>query len=119
LGTAVRNQNSIQDEIKSRLKRWNASCLSVQNLCLPFSCKNVNINIYRNIILPVVLYGRETWSLTLREESRLRVFENRVLWRIFGRKGDEVTGGVEETDCYVWTWIGWSWLQISTGGGVW
>jgi hypothetical protein len=44
------------------------------------------------MILPVVLYGCETWSLTLREEHRLRVFENRVLRRIFGPKGDEVTG---------------------------
>jgi hypothetical protein len=41
---------------------------------------------------PVILYGRETWSLTLREEYRLRVFENRVLRRIFGSKGDKVTG---------------------------
>ena len=47
---------------------------------------------YRTIILPVVLYGCETWSLTLREERRLRVFENRVLRRIFGPKRDEVTG---------------------------
>ena len=48
--------------------------------------------IYRTIILPVVLYGYETWSLTLREERRLRVFENRVLRRVFGPKKDEVTG---------------------------
>jgi hypothetical protein len=47
---------------------------------------------YRTTILRVVLYGCETWSLTLREEHRLRVFENRVLWRIFGPKRDEVTG---------------------------
>ena len=53
--------------------------------------KNLKIKIYRNIILPVVLYGFETWSLTLREECRLRVFENRVLRRIFGPKRDEVT----------------------------
>ena len=50
------------------------------------------ILIYRIIILPVVLYECETWSLILREESRLRVFENRVLRRIFGPKRDEVTG---------------------------
>jgi hypothetical protein len=50
------------------------------------------IIIYRHIILPVVLYGCETWSLTLREECRLRLFENRVLRRIFGPKRDEVTG---------------------------
>jgi hypothetical protein len=51
-----------------------------------------NIQIYRTIIYPVVLYGCETWSLTLREEHRPRVFENRVLRRIFGPKRDEVTG---------------------------
>ena len=54
--------------------------------------KNLNIKIYRTTILPVVLYGCETWLLTLREERRLRVFENRVLRRIFGAKRDEVTG---------------------------
>jgi hypothetical protein len=54
--------------------------------------KNVKIKIYRTIILPVVLYGYESWSLTLREECRLRVFENKVLRRIFGPKRDEVTG---------------------------
>jgi hypothetical protein len=48
--------------------------------------KNLKIRIYKKIILPVVLYGCETWSLTLREEHRLRVFENRVLRRIFGPK---------------------------------
>jgi hypothetical protein len=53
--------------------------------------KNVKIKIYRTIILPVVLYSCESWSLTLREECRLRVFENRVLRRIFGPKRDEVT----------------------------
>jgi hypothetical protein len=54
--------------------------------------KSVKIQIYRTIILPVVLYGCETWSLTSREESRLRVLENKVLRRIFGPKRDEVTG---------------------------
>jgi len=54
--------------------------------------KNLNINIYRNIILPLVLYGCETWSLALRQERRLRVFENRVLRRILGPKRDEITG---------------------------
>jgi hypothetical protein len=53
--------------------------------------KNINIKIYETIIFPVVLYGCETWSLTLREHRRLSVFEKRVL-RIFGRKRDEVTG---------------------------
>ena len=54
--------------------------------------KNLKIKIYRTIILPVVLYGCETWSLTLREEHRLRVFESRVLRRIFWPKRDGVTG---------------------------
>ena len=54
--------------------------------------KNLKIKIYRTIILPVVLYGYETWSLTLREERRLRVFENRVLRKVFGPKRNEVTG---------------------------
>jgi hypothetical protein len=54
--------------------------------------KNTKSKIYRNIILPVALYGCETWPLTLREEHWLRVFENRVLRRIFGPKRDEVTG---------------------------
>jgi hypothetical protein len=53
--------------------------------------KNTKIKIYRTIILPIVLYGCETCSLTLREENRLRVFENRVLRRIFGSERDEVT----------------------------
>jgi hypothetical protein len=57
--------------------------------CLPVYPKNINTKIYRNIILPVVVYGCETWSLTLRKERRLRVFENRVLRRIFGPKRDE------------------------------
>jgi hypothetical protein len=54
--------------------------------------KNIQIRLYKTISLPVVLYGCETWSLTLREEPRLMVFENRVLRRIFGPKRDEVTG---------------------------
>jgi hypothetical protein len=54
--------------------------------------KNFKIRICKSIILPVVLYGCETWCLTLREEHRLRVFKNRVLRRICGLKGHEVTG---------------------------
>ena len=54
--------------------------------------KNLKIKIYRIIILPVVLYGCEAWSLQLREERKLRVFENMVLRRIFGPRSDEVTG---------------------------
>jgi hypothetical protein len=93
LGTTLRDQNSTQKEIKSRLKLGNVCYHSVQNL-LSFRLlsKNLNIKIYRTIILPVVLYRCETWSLTLREKRRLRVFENRVLRRVFGPKRDEVTG---------------------------
>jgi hypothetical protein len=54
--------------------------------------RKLKVKIYKTIILPVVLYGCETWSLTLREEKRLRVFENRILRRILGPKRDEVTG---------------------------
>ena len=93
LGTTLTDQNSIQEEIKSRLKLGNACYYSVQNLLSSsLLSKNLKIKKYRTIILPVVLYGCETWSLTLREERRLRVFENRVLRRVFGPKRDEVTG---------------------------
>jgi len=80
LGTTLTEQNSIQEEIKSRLKLGNACYHSVQNLLSSrLLSKNLKIKIYKTIILPVVLYGCETWSLTLREEQRLRVSENRVL----------------------------------------
>jgi hypothetical protein len=65
----------------------------VQNLLPSRLCKNVKINIYKSIILLVVLYGCETWSVTLKEERGLRVSENRVLRRIFGPKREEVGGG--------------------------
>ena len=54
--------------------------------------KNLKFKIYRTIILPVVLYGCETWSLTLREKRKLKVYENMVLRRIFGPRRDEITG---------------------------
>jgi len=85
LGTALTNQNSIHKEIKSRLKSGSACYHSVQNLLLSsLLSKNLKISMYRTIILSVVLCGCETLSLTLREECRLRLFENRVLRRIFG-----------------------------------
>jgi hypothetical protein len=68
--------------------------------------KNLKIKIYRTIILPVVLYGCEAWSLTFRDEPRLKVFENRALRRVFVPKRDEVTGewrklhNVELNDLY-------------------
>jgi len=71
----------------------NACYHSAQNhLSSSLLPKNLKIKIYRTIILPIVLYGCETWLLTLREELRLRVFENRVLRRVFGPERDEVTG---------------------------
>ena len=92
LGTTLTNQNFSQEKIKSRLKSGNACYYSVQNLLSSsLLSKNFKDEIHRNIILPVVLYGCETWSLTLNEERRLRVFENRVLRRIFGPKRDDVT----------------------------
>jgi hypothetical protein len=91
--TAVTNQNLIQEEIKSRLNSCNACYHSVQNLLSSrLLSRNLNIRIYKTIILPVVLYGWVIWSLTCREKHRLGVFENRVLRRILGPKRDEVTG---------------------------
>jgi len=91
-GNPLTDQNSIQVEIKSRLKSGNACCHSVQNLLSSsLLSKDLKIEIYRTVILFVVLCGCETWSLTLWKEHRLSVFENRVLRRIFGSKKDEVT----------------------------
>ena len=93
LGTTLTDQNSIQEEIKSRLKSGNACYHSVQNiLSSSLLSKNLKIKIYKTIISPVDLFGCETWSLTLRVEPRLRVFENRVRMKIFGSKKDEVPG---------------------------
>jgi hypothetical protein len=88
LGTTLTNQNSIQEEIKGRLKSGNACYHLVQNL-LPssFLSKNLKISIYRTIILPVVLYGCETWLLTLREERRLRVFGKGCCGESLGLRG--------------------------------
>ena len=97
LGTAL-NQKSIQEEIKRRIKSGNACYHSVQDLLSSgLLSKHLKIKIYRTIIFPVVLYGCETWSLTLREERRLRVFENMVLRRILGPNRDEVTGEEKTT----------------------
>ena len=65
---------------------------SAELFVFQFGIKKLKIKIYKTVILPVILYGSETWSLTLREEHNLMVFENRVLRRIFGPKRDEVTG---------------------------
>jgi hypothetical protein len=93
LGKTIRNQNLVEEEIKRRFISGNACYYSVQNLLSSrLLSKNIKIRIVECIILPVVLYGYVAWSLTLREEHRLRVFGKRVLRRIFGQKRDEVRG---------------------------
>jgi len=85
LGTTLTNQNSLQQEIKSRLKSGDACSQSVQDrLSCSLLSKNLKIKIYRTTVLPVVLYGCETWSLTMRGERRLKLLKNWVLSRIFG-----------------------------------
>ena len=89
LGTTLTTKNSIQEEIKSRFKSGNLCYHMVQNLfSSSLLSKNTETKIYRTIILPVVVYGCKTSSLTLREDHRLKVFENRMLRRIVGLKRD-------------------------------
>ncbi|KAJ4436489.1 hypothetical protein ANN_16520 [Periplaneta americana] len=93
LGATVTNINDTREEIKRRINMGNACYYSVEKLLSSsLLSKNQKVRIYKTVILPVVLYGCETWTLTLREEQRLRVFENKVLRKIFGAKRDEVTG---------------------------
>jgi hypothetical protein len=93
LGTTLTDQNCMQGKIMSRLNLGNACYHLVQSLLSSrLLSRNVKVKIYKPIILPVVLYGCETWSLRLRKENKLRVFENRVPRRLFGPKRDEVTG---------------------------
>jgi hypothetical protein len=85
LGYLMTNQNSNQEETKCKLKTENSFYYSVQRfLSSRLLSINLIIKIYKAIILPVLLYGCETWSLTLRDECRLRFFENSILRRIFG-----------------------------------
>jgi hypothetical protein len=94
LGTTLTDKNCIHEEIKSRLNSGNACYHLVQSLLS--SCllsRKVKVKLYKTIILPIILYGCETWFLTLREEHGLRVFENRFLRRIFGTKWAEVMEG--------------------------
>ena len=87
LGSNLTDQNSIEEQVKGRLKSGNVCCHSVQNLLSSsLLSKNLKINVYRTIILPVVLCGCETWSLKLMEERRLRLFENEVFLEKFGRQ---------------------------------
>jgi hypothetical protein len=83
----------MHEEIKSRLNSVNACYYLVPGLLSSrLLSSNINVKIYKTIILPVALYVCEIWTVTLREEPTLRVFENRVLRRIFGPKRHEVTG---------------------------
>jgi len=81
LETALTNENDIHGEIKSRLNSGIFAIIQFKIFCLPISYKNKTkqIKMHKTVILPVVMYGCETWSLTLREEHKLRVFKNRVL----------------------------------------
>jgi len=85
-------QNSTPEEIKSRLKSRNACYYSLQNFFLSVCYLKIEILKYREIQFCLFFCGCETWSLTVREEHRLRVLENRMLVRIFWPKGDKVTG---------------------------
>ena len=91
LAASITNRNEIQKEIKHRLNSGNACYYALQRLLSQLLSKN-KLKIYKTVILPVILYGCETWTLTLREEKRLRVFENKVLRKIFGPTRDEETG---------------------------
>jgi hypothetical protein len=93
LGTTLTDQNHMHEEIKRRKNSRNACYHSVQSLLSSrLLSRNFKVKIRKTKTVPFVLYGCETWSLPLREDHRLRVFENRVLRRIFGPKRDEVTG---------------------------
>jgi len=102
LGIILTDQNSIREEIQSRLKSGNA-CYHLVTSLLSSSLlsKNIKIKIQIDIILSVYLYGCESWSHVLREGYRLRVFQNKVMRRIFGPKREEVTG---DTENYVKRW---------------
>ena len=87
LGVTVTNTNDMREEIKRRINMGNVCYYSLEKiLSSHLLSKKLKVNTYKTIILPVVLYGCETWSLTLREEHRLKVFENKVLRKIFGAK---------------------------------
>jgi hypothetical protein len=93
LGTTRTDQSCMHEDIKSRLNSGNACYHSVQSLLSSLLLsRNIKVKIYKTIILPLVLCGGATWSLALREEHRLKVFENRDLRKIVGTKRDEVMG---------------------------
>ena len=93
LGVTVTNTNDIREEFKSRINMGNACYYSLEKmLSSRLLSKKLKVNTYKIIILPVVLYGCATWSLTLREEHRFRDLENKVLRMILGVRKTEITG---------------------------
>ena len=91
LGVTVTNTNDICEEIKHKINMGNACYYSLENiLSSHLLSEKLKVNTYKTIILPAVFYGCGTWSLTLKEECRLRVFENKVLRKIFGAKRDKI-----------------------------
>ena len=92
LGVMVTNTNDIREEIKCKISMGNACYYSLEKILSSLQLsKKLKVNTFKTIITPVVLYGCEIWTLTLREEHRLRVFQNKVLRKIFGAKRDEIT----------------------------
>jgi hypothetical protein len=90
----ARSRNCINEEIKRRSNSRNSCYHSAHNLrSSHFVSKNLRIKVYKYLILPVILYGCETSSVTLREGHRLTIFENRMLKRIFGHKREEMVRG--------------------------
>jgi hypothetical protein len=94
LGTKITDEYLIHEDINRRLNPGNTSHRSVPKLLSShLHSKNIKFEMHKTIILPVILYERETWFVTLRDEHKLRVFENRVLRNIYLLKRDEATGG--------------------------
>ena len=93
LGETVTNTNDIREEIKPRINKRSACYYSLEKILSPrLLSKKLKVNTFKTIIRPIILYTGKTWSLTLREEHRLRVFENKVLRKISEAKRDEMTG---------------------------
>jgi hypothetical protein len=112
LGITLTDQNCMHEEIKSRLNSGNACyCLVQSHLSSYLLSGNVKGKIYKSLILPVVLFRSETWSVTLREEHRLRVLESTVLRRIFGPKRDEAMG--EWRECTTGSFIICTYLHVA------
>jgi hypothetical protein len=92
-GTTVTNQNCIHKEIERKLNSGNATAICLEPFVFCLTSNNLEIKLYKTMVLTVVLYECESWFHALREGHRLKVFENRVLRRKFGSKREEVTKG--------------------------